>query len=308
MSSATAPRPTLDERPVTSLRGVGPALAATLAKLGLHTVQDLLFHLPLRYEDRTRVVPIGTLRHGDRAVIEGEVQLAEVVFRGRRALLCRLADGSGSLTLRFFHFSAAQQAALVRGTRLRCFGEARPGPAGLEIVHPEYRRVIPGVTPPADESLTPVYPATEGVQQGRMRVLTDLALAQLADGGLRDLIAPDVLAAARMTSLEAALRYVHRPPPAADLELLNAGRHPAQRRLAFEELLAHQISLRLLREAADEDDAWPLPPRSDLVQRCLDALDFELTGAQWRACRFASPARRRASGRRSPRTSRARIR
>jgi len=283
MSSATAPQPTLDERPVTSLRGVGPALAATLAKLGLHTVQDLLFHLPLRYEDRTRVVPIGALRHGDRAVIEGEVQLAEVVFRGRRALLCRLADGSGYITLRFFHFSAAQQAALSRGTRLRCFGEARPGPAGLEIVHPEYRRVIAGVTPPADDSLTPVYPTTEGVQQGRMRVLTDLALTQLADGGLRDWVAPDVLAAARMTSLEAALRYVHRPPPAADIELLNAGRHPAQRRLAFEELLAHQISLRLLREAADKDDAWPLPARSDLVERCLDALSFELTGAQQRA-------------------------
>jgi ATP-dependent DNA helicase RecG len=285
MSSATAPQPTLDQRPVTSLRGVGPALAATLAKLGLLTVQDLLFHLPLRYEDRTRVVPIGSLRHGERAVIEGDVQLAEVVFRGRRTLLCRLADGTGSVTLRFFHFSAAQHAALTRGTRLRCFGEARPGPAGLEIVHPEYRRVIPGMTPPADESLTPVYPTTEGVQQGRMRVLTDLALAELADGGLRDWVAPDVLAAARMTTLDAALRYVHRPPPAADLELLNAGRHPAQRRLAFEELLAHQISLRLLREAADKDDAWPLPLRSDLVERCLASLSFGLTAAQQRVWR-----------------------
>jgi len=283
MSSATAPQPTLDQRPVTSLRGVGPALATTLARLGLDTVQDLVFHLPLRYEDRTRVVPIGTLRQGDRAVIEGEVQLAEVVFRGRRALLCRLADGSGFVTLRFFHFSASQQAALTRGTRLRCFGEARPGPGGLEIVHPEYRRLIPGSTPPADESLTPVYPTTEGVQQGRMRALTGLALAELADGGLRDWIAPDVLAAAHMPSLEAALRYVHRPPPTADLEALNAGRHPAQRRLAFEELLAHQISLRLLREAADQDDAWPLPACSDLVGRCLAALTFELTGAQRRA-------------------------
>jgi ATP-dependent DNA helicase RecG len=282
MSSATAPQPTLDERSVTSLRGVGPALAATLAKLGLFTVQDLLFHLPLRYEDRTRVVPIGTLRNGDRAVIEGEVQLTEIVFRGRRSLLCRLADGSGFVTLRFFHFSAAQQAALTRGTRLRCFGETRPGPAGLEIVHPEYRRVIPGMTPPADESLTAVYPTTEGVQQGRMRVLTDLALAELADGGLRDWIAPDVLAAARLTSLEAALRYVHRPPPSADLDLLNSGRHPSQRRLAFEELLAHQISLRLLREAADEDDAWPLRVHSGLVDRCLAALSFALTGAQQR--------------------------
>ena len=276
------PAPPLDERPVTRLRGVGPALAATLERLGLRTVQDLLFHLPLRYEDRTRVVPIGTLRSGDRAVIEGEIQLAEVVFRRRRALLCRIADGSGLLTLRFFHFSAAQQESLARGTRLRCFGEVRPGPAGLEIVHPEYRKVVPGLAEGAADSLTPVYPTTEGVQQGRMRALTSLALAQLQGGGLRDWVTPEALGTVGLPSLEQALRYVHRPPPDADIESLNAGRHPSQRRLAFEELLAHQISLRLLREAADRDDAWPLPRRSDLVDRCLDHLPFQLTAAQRR--------------------------
>src|SRR5512133_4399676 len=164
MTTSSAGLP-LAERPVTALRGVGPALAELLAKLGLHTVQDVLFHLPLRYEDRTRVVPIGTLRAGDRAVIEGEIQLAEVVFRRRRALLCRIADGSGWLTLRFFHFSAAQQEGLARGTRVRCFGEVRPGPAGLEIVRPEYRNITSGVPEAASESLTPVYPTTEGVQQ-----------------------------------------------------------------------------------------------------------------------------------------------
>jgi len=161
----------------------GPRAPATLERLGLRTVQDLLFHLPLRYEDRTRVVPIGTLRSGDRAVIEGEIQLAEVVFRRRRALLCRIADGSGFLTLRFFHFSAAQQEGLTRGTRLRCFGEVRPGPAGLEIVHPEYRRSCrawprPGGQPHAG------LPDDEGVAAGRMRALTSLALAQLQGGGL----------------------------------------------------------------------------------------------------------------------------
>ena len=275
--------PPLDQRPVASLRGVGPALAITLERLGLHTVQDLLFHLPLRYEDRTRVVPIGTLRPGDRAVIEGEIQLAEVVFRRRRALLCRIADGSGSLTLRFFHFSAAQQEGLARGTRLRCFGEVRPGPGGLEIVHPEYRKLVAGVSPAADESLTPVYPTTEGVQQGRMRLLTSLALAQLPGGGLRDYVTADVLGMVGLPSLEAALRYLHRPPPDADLAALDAGRHPAQRRLAFEELLAHQVSLRLLRQAADRDDAWPLPRRTDLVDRCLEQLPFRLTAAQRRA-------------------------
>jgi len=279
--AATAP---LDERPITALRGVGPALAKTLAeRLGLRTVQDVLFHLPLRYEDRTRVVPIGTLRSGTRAVIEGEVQLAEVVFRRRRALLVRLADGSGFLTLRFFHFSAAQQQGLARGTRLRCYGEVRVGPGGLEIVHPEYRRVAADVPEGVSESLTPIYPTTEGVQQGRLRRLSELALAMLPSGGLRDHIPPGVLDVLDLPRLEAALRYVHRPPPAAELELLNEGRHPAQRRLAFEELLSHHLSLRLLRQAANADASWPLPRRTDLLDRCLVQLPFRLTGAQQRA-------------------------
>jgi len=278
--SAVAP---LHERPVTALRGVGPSLARMLEeRLGLRTVQDVLFFLPLRYEDRTRVVPIGTLRSGDRAVIEGEVQLAEIVFRRRRALLVRIADGSGFLTLRFFHFSAAQHQGLARGTRLRCYGEVRMGPAGPEIVHPEYRRVAVDVAVPAPESLTPIYPTTEGVQQGRLRMLTGLALAMLPSGDLRDLIPHGVLDALDLPTLEAALRYVHRPPPDADLELLNEGRHPAQRRLAFEELLAHHISLRLLRQEADRDTSWPLTPSTDLVERCLAGLPFRLTAAQSR--------------------------
>jgi ATP-dependent DNA helicase RecG len=276
-----APLP-LDQRPVTTLRGVGPGIAASLERLGIHTVQDVLFHLPLRYEDRTRVVPIGTLRSGDRAVIEGEIQLAEVVFRRRRALLVRMADGSGFITLRFFHFSAAQQEQLVRGVRIRCFGEARMGPGGLEIVHPEYRRILPDASPVTAESLTPIYPATEGVAQGRLRQLSGQALDALRSGGLTDWIPHDVLLELDLPKLETAVRYLHRPPPEADIELLNSGRHPAQRRLAFEELLAHQVSLRLLRQAVDLDPSWSLPARSDLVERCLAKLPFQLTGAQQR--------------------------
>ena len=274
--------PPLDERPVTQLRGVGPALAATLERLGLRTVQDVLFHLPLRYEDRTRVVPIGALRNGDRAVIEGEIQLAEVAFRRRRMLLVRIADGTGYVTLRFFHFSAAQQAQLVRGQRLRCFGEARLGPGGIEIVHPEYRRVLADASGAPPDCLTPIYPTTEGVQQGRLRMLTDLALAELSQGAIQDYVPPGVLDAFDLPSLESALRYVHRPPPDANVAELEEGRHPAQRRLAFEELLAHQLSLRLLRQETDKDAAWSLPRKSDLSERCLASLPFKLTGAQQR--------------------------
>src|SRR6185436_18147192 len=161
-----AARGVSEQRPVSSLRGVGPALAEKLAKMGVTQVQDLLFVLPARYEDRTQVSAIGEVRPGARAVVEGEVQLTEVVYRRRRQLLCRITDGTGSLTLRFFYFSGAQQAGLARGTRIRCFGEVRRGPLGLEIVHPEYRR-LGAEAEPLEEVLTPIYPTTEGVPQAR---------------------------------------------------------------------------------------------------------------------------------------------
>jgi len=183
-----------ESRPVTALRGVGDALAAKLAKLGITTIQDLLFLLPLRYEDRTQIVPIGALRAGDRAVVEGEVQLAEIAFRGRRQLLCRIGDGSGWLTLRFFYFSNAQHEQMTRGTRLRCYGEIRRAPNGLEIVHPEYKRIASDAPSANDDVLTPIYPLTEGVQQGRLRQLTALALKEFANRSVQDWIPPHVLA------------------------------------------------------------------------------------------------------------------
>src|ERR1019366_6205814 len=153
------------------LRGVGHTPALKLPALGVETTQDLLFLLPLRYEDRTRVVPLGELLPGQRAAVEGDVLLTEVAFLGRRQMLCRIADGSGFLTLRFFYFTAQQQTGLSRGIRIRCFGEARRGPQGLEMVHPEYRRVDSTAAKSAEDHLTPIYPATEGVTQGRLRQL-----------------------------------------------------------------------------------------------------------------------------------------
>jgi ATP-dependent DNA helicase RecG len=271
---------------VTQLRGVGDALAAKLANLGVATVQDLLFLLPLRYEDRTQIAPIGSVRVGERAVVEGEVLLCEVAFRGRRQLLCRIADGSGSLTLRFFHFSGAQQQALTRGVRLRCFGEIRRGPSGPEIIHPEYRRVAADAGGQTEDALTPVYPLTEGVQQGRLRQLTAAALRDIAGGAVREWLPPAILQSLALPSLAEALEYVHRPPPDADVSLLTSGRHPAQRRLAFEELLAHQLSLRLLRREIQRDPGWKLEaPEAPLLKRLLATLPFKPTNAQARAWR-----------------------
>ncbi|MGH8495655.1 MAG: OB-fold nucleic acid binding domain-containing protein, partial [Gammaproteobacteria bacterium] len=231
-----APRSEPASQPVTSLRGVGADLAGRLARLGVTTLEDLFFLLPLRYEDRTRVAPIGSLRAGERAVVEGEIRLTEVVFRGRRSLLSSIADGTGGLTLRFFHFSRAQADGLKRSARIRCFGEVRRGPAGLEMIHPEYRLIAPGYEPAIEESLTPIYPSTEGVQQGRLRRLTGLALDTLERRGLEEHLPNEVRAALDLPPLAEAVRYVHRPPPDASLDQLAAGRHPAQRRLAFEEL------------------------------------------------------------------------
>jgi ATP-dependent DNA helicase RecG len=269
-------------KPVTALRGVGDALALRLRALGVETTQDLLFLLPSRYEDRTRVVPLGELLPGQRAAVEGEVLLTEVAFRRRRQMLCRIADGSGFLTLRFFYFTAQQQNGLARGVRIRCFGEARRGPQGLEIVHPEYRRVDSSAAKAAEDHLTPIYPATEGVTQGRLRQLVGLALDQTAAHDLKDWLPAAVLEGSRLPSLHDALRYVHRPPADAPVEQLLEWRHPAQRRLAFEELLAHQLSLKLLRQRIQSDPGWPLVTDGALKAGLLSALPFRLTSAQAR--------------------------
>ncbi|MEE4184586.1 MAG: ATP-dependent DNA helicase RecG [Gammaproteobacteria bacterium] len=267
---------------LTDLRGVGPALATRLGRLGVHTALDLLFILPLRYEDRTRVTPLGGLLPGRRAVVEATVELSEVVFRQRRALLCRISDGTGILTLRFFYFSRSQQAALARGRRVRCYGEVRKGPGGLEMVHPEYRVLADAAPEPLEAHLTPVYPTTEGVQQGRLRSLIAQALdTQLQH--LQDYLPGPLLRDYQLPELADAVRYLHRPPAAARVEELLAGQHPTQQRLALEELLAHQLSLRQLRRRAMRLRAPALRPADSLSGGFLANLPFALTGDQQRA-------------------------
>ena len=281
-STPSAEPPAVAPEPVTVIPGVGPALADKLRRLGIATVQDLLFLLPIRYEDRTRLVDIGALRPGMRITVEGRVELTEVVFRRRRMMLCSISDGTGSLLLRFFHFSKSQTEGLKRGTRLRCFGEIRKGASGMEMVHPEYRRLAADPGPPLEDTYTPVYPSTEGLQQGRIRRLVGQALLRLSADPPADLLPASVLDQLGFPALVDALDYVHRPPAGACLELLEEGRHPAQRRLAFEELLAHHLSLRLLRGRIRSRRAPRLCGGNGLLERFLDALPFELTGAQKR--------------------------
>ncbi len=268
---------------VTILKGVGPRLAERLERLGIHTVQDLLFHLPLRYQDRTRVLPMGALRPGDEAVVQGEVQLAEVRHGRRPMLLVRVSDGTGSLTLRFFHFTAKQRDALTRGLRLRCYGEVRTGPATLEMIHPEYQPAAGDVAEPAERSLTPIYPTTEGLHQLTWRALTEQALARLLTAGtVEEWLPASWLRVKHWPTLAEALHYVHRPPPDAPLADLAAGRHVSQQRLAFEELLAHHLSLRRLRERVQHHRAPRIAPAGALREAFFASLPFALTGAQRR--------------------------
>lgn len=268
--------------PLTVLTGVGPALAKKLERLNLYRVEDLLFLLPLRYEDRTQLVRIGALQAGDRRLVTGEVLLAEVAYRGRRNLLVRISDGSGQLTLRFFHFSRQQQAQFQQGVRLTCFGEARKGSSGLEMIHPEYRILRDNQDAAVNDALTAIYPATEGVQQGRLRNLTDQALRRMQKEQPAELLPRSARDKLGLPELADAIVYLHRPPPDTDVASLVAGKHPCQQRLAFEELLAHYLSLRSLRVQAQTEPATALTAGSDEVHDFVENLPFALTGAQRR--------------------------
>jgi ATP-dependent DNA helicase RecG len=273
--------PGLDS-PLTVLRGVGPALAKTLGRLDLFRVEDLLFLLPLRYEDRTTLNRLGSVRPGMRCLVSGEVLMAETVFRGRRSMLIRIEDGSGQMTLRFFHFSRQQLAQFQKGVTVTCFGDVRPGPVGLEMVHPEYRILRTGQDPEVSDALTPIYPMTEGIQQGRLRNLVSQALTLMQNEAPAELLPMQILGELDLPRLSDALNYLHSPPPDVDLASIEAGKHPCQVRLSFEELLAHYMSLRNLRHLAKQEAAMPLSDQSALRQKFVDSLPYTLTDAQQR--------------------------
>jgi len=266
---------------VSTLKGVGPRLREKLERFGLGTVQDVLFHLPFRYQDRTRLTRIGSLRPGGEALVAGTIDLTDVVFRGRRSLMCRVSDGSGHITLRFFHFTAAQRDKLVRGRPIRCFGEARLGAAGLEMVHPEYEVYAAAETPAPEQHLTPFYPTTDGVHQLSLRRVIAQALdTQLT--GLHEWLPEEILDELKLPTLQQALIYVHRPPPEARVEILEQGRHPAQQRLVFEELLAHHLSLKRRRARLTQQRAPVIATPGKLAAALQAQLPFALTSAQQR--------------------------
>ena len=279
----------LNKQPVDSLKGVGKQTAERLSRINITSIQDLLFHLPLRYQNRTTVTPIGALRDGLEVVIEGTVLACDTVTGRRRSLLCRIGDQTGITSLRFFYFSNAQKNMLQKGNRIRCFGEVRRGASGLEFYHPEYSLInydVDGAIDLADR-LTPVYPLTEGISQNKLRQLTAQAVNMLANTSLlADLLPEPCQSTNNNFSMAETLAFLHAPPvrqiSEQEIRMLEQKCHPLQQRLALEELTAHQLSLLQLRKQIRSNRAKSLPQDNKLTKQFLQQLPFQLTQAQKR--------------------------
>ncbi|MGA9396548.1 MAG: ATP-dependent DNA helicase RecG, partial [Azonexus sp.] len=254
------------------------ALRKKLAKIGLHNEADLLVHLPLRYEDETRITPVAQAPWGEPLQVEVVVSSCEVQFRPRRQMVVRALDESGELTMRFFSFYPSQKAALSEGSRVRAFGEIRGGFFGVEMVHPRFHKI--GEGEPLPTELTPIYPSTAGVANSALQKLIGKAL-ETAE--LSDTLPDELRQRLKLPGLARSLHFLHTPPPGTDLDTLHARNHPAWRRVKFDEVLAQQLSLRRAYLARREQGAPVLIAQDNLGARLLDQLPFGLTGAQLRA-------------------------
>jgi ATP-dependent DNA helicase RecG len=268
--------------PITTLHGIGTQVAEQLARLGIESVEDMLFHLPLRYEDRTQIKSLAELKVGDTVLIQGAIESAQVKMGRKRSLICMLTDGTGSIMLRFFHFYPLQQEKLKPGARLRCFGEVRQGYQCLELVHPQYEHIDSyNSAALLEEHLTPIYPSTSNLKQSVFHALFKQIFQKHE---IIDYIPVEILKQFDLLPLAEALNLLHQPPPNISLKALRIGKHPAQRRLAFEELLAHHLSLYTLRAHVRRRKAPGLDNAGQLIQSLLAQLPFKLTDAQERVC------------------------
>ena len=267
--------------PIQNIRGVGPKIADTLSNLGIYQVEDAVFHLPYKYEDRTNLTPIGDAPYETPLLVEGEIVKSTVVFRGRRMLITEIFDGTGRLTMRMFHFAFAQHKNLQEGHRIRCFGTIRHGPKGKEMIHPQYQVFSKDEEVEIEDHLTPIYPSTSNLQQGRLRKLIQGSIIYCQknnllkenwetedEGGFKDLLS--------------ALTFIHNPPTETSLELLSSGQHPAQRKLIKEELVAHILCSGMLKRETELRKSPLMQSASRQENLLLGSLGFELTNAQTR--------------------------
>ncbi len=273
------------EDPVAVLHGVGPSIERKLNHLGIYTLADMLFHLPYRYIDRTRLTPIVELQSGRHAYVHGAIELTQVKYGKRRSLLCRIGDGTGTMVLRFFYFSRSRQNLLRQGRIVCCYGQVRGGAHSLEMVHPECRIVDAPKDIVLEPTLTPVYPTTEGLQQNKLRGLLYQVLEILSgpDEDALELLPDRLLQELKVMNIVQALLYVHRPPPNADIGALQTGMDDSHKRLAFEELLSRHLGLKLARNQYRSVAAPLFNEAEDLIAGFVAGLPFTLTAAQQRA-------------------------
>ncbi len=266
--------------PVTTLHGIGKQVAEQLARLGIHTLEDMLFHLPLRYEDRTQIKSLNQLKVGESVLVEGTIQSAEVKFGKRRSLVCMLSDGADTVMLRFFHFYPSQREKLIPGKHLRCFGEVRQGYQNLELVHPQYECLdYFDSNPLLEDHLTPIYPSNSHLTQTVFYSLIDQIFQKQE---IIDYLPETVREQFNLLPIKEALQILHQPPPDVSINALRDGKHPALRRLVFEELLAHHLSFHTLKLQARRQNAPNLDNAGELTQTLLAQLPFKLTEAQQR--------------------------
>ncbi len=264
-----------------SLSGVGPQLAEKLGRINISKPEDLLFHLPLRYQDKTHITAISDLVPGNSSVIMGQIQGCDIRFGKRRSLLISVGDDSGSILLRFFHFSRNQQSSFREGAWIQCFGEPRRGTHSLEIAHPEYQIFSDQTKPLLEESLTPVYPTTEGVGPTVIRKLVNQAVSNHI-GHLIDILPENIRQEFGLMPLEQALKMTHHPPADADTKALVAGTHPCQQRLALEEMLAHYLALSRIKKYRKKESAPAFSLSGTSWKTLKDSLGYQLTSAQRR--------------------------
>ena len=267
--------------PIQNIRGVGPKIADALSNLGIYQIEDAVFHLPYKYEDRTNLIPIGDAPYETPLLVEGEIVKSTVVFRGRRMLITEIFDGTGRLTMRMFHFALAQHKNLKEGHRIRCFGTIRHGPKGKEMIHPQYQVFSKDEKVEIEDHLTPIYPSTSNLQQGRLRKLIQGSIVYCQKNNLlkenwetedKD----------DFKDLLSALTFIHNPPTETSLELLSLGQHPAQRKLIKEELVAHILCSGMLKRETELRKSPLMQPATKQENLLLDSLGFELTNAQTR--------------------------
>ncbi|PHS72392.1 MAG: ATP-dependent DNA helicase RecG [Cycloclasticus sp.] len=278
----------LDDLPITQLKGVGEKVAEKLKRLNITSIADVLFHLPFRYEDRSNVVPICALAAGQSCLFEGRIELSEIVFRGRRSMLVRLSDDTGFITLRFFHFSNSQKQTMLRGKWLRCFGDVKSysKAGGAEVVHPEYQFITEQQRGQVEEGLVAVYPVTKGLNQTSFRKLIKQAFVLLQQGALvRDCLPSSTLVKNQWPTLVESLFELHYPQrmPPPDVSELSAFK-----RLIYEELLANHLSLSQLKSGAKKNRAPRFDKGGKKHRLFLQALGFDLTGAQQRVIKEIS--------------------